>query len=102
MNTEEENVDPIPTQQWTATQLGIEIIGWLGAASLIFGYYLIQNNKVDHDNKLYMALNILGSFCLLINTWSNKAYPSSVTNFIWLVIGSISAYKIFYHQEGSS
>ena len=81
------------------TKIGIEIIGWSGAIMLLVGYFLIQTKKVDHDNKVYVMLNVLGSFCLMINAWSHRAYPSTVTNLLWLVIGSVSAYKLFYHDE---
>ncbi len=95
----EEDINLVPTTQWTATRIGIEIIGWLGAAMLLVAYYLIQNKKVDHDSQVYIMLNVLGAFFLMINTWSHKAYPSTITNFIWLIIGSVSAYKIFYRSE---
>ena len=77
----------------------VEIIGWVGAAALLYGYYLIQTKKVDHDNKLYIALNIIGASMIFINALSHKAYPSVVTNLVWIIIGSWSAYRIFYIRE---
>jgi membrane-bound ClpP family serine protease len=96
MNSED---NPMPTQQWTVTRIGIEIIGWIGATMLLVAYYLIQNKKVDNDSQVYIMLNVLGAFFLMINAWSHKAYPSTITNFIWLIIGSVSVYKIFYRSE---
>ena len=95
----EEDPTQVPTTQWTATRIGIEIIGWIGATMLLVAYYLIQNKKVDNDSQVYIILNVLGAFFLMINAWSHKAYPSTITNFIWLIIGSVSVYKIFYRSE---
>lgn len=88
-----------PEQIFTASRIAIEIIGWLGAAALLIGYFLIQTGKVNSTNNLYMALNIIGSFCLLINTWYHAAYPSVVTNGIWLLIGAFTTFVHFYRQE---
>ena len=72
----------------------IEIIGWAGAILLLTGYYLIQTKKVDQDHTLYLSLNIIGSFCLLVNVWVHRAYPSVVTNFMWFIIGLFTAISI--------
>lgn len=77
----------------------IEAIGWIGAFLLLLGYFLIQTKRVGHDNQWYIILNIVGSFGLMINAGYHRAYPSTITNLLWLVIGSFSAFKIFYHDE---
>lgn len=73
----------------------IEIIGWVGAVSLLFAYYLIQTDKVIADNKIYIALNIVGSLFLLINTYHHGAYPSMTANFIWLMVGLFTVCRMF-------
>lgn len=67
----------------------IEIIGWIGAICLLIGYYLIQTQRVKHNTGHYVALNIIGSFLIMLNTLYHRAYPSVVTNFIWFLIGTI-------------
>jgi len=95
METEELNLKP---SKWTATSIGLEILGWFGAILLLVGYYLIQTENVERDNQVYIMLNVVGAFCLMINAWYHGAYPSAITNFIWLIIGSFYAYK-FYREE---
>ena len=73
----------------------IEILGWIGAITLLYAYYLIQTDQVIADDKWYIALNIIGALFLLINTWYHGAYPSMTTNFIWLIVGLFTAYKLF-------
>lgn len=74
---------------WSNSRILIEIIGWAGAISLLIGYYLIQTKKAVHDTGLYVALNIIGSFLLMVNTWYHRAYPSVFTNLVWFLIGGI-------------
>jgi fluoride ion exporter CrcB/FEX len=76
------------------TNIWIEILGWLGAISLLWGYYLIQTKRVKHDNTLYLILNIFGSFGLFVNTVYHRAYPSMVTNFLWMMIGGFTAFSL--------
>ena len=77
----------------------IEAIGWIGAALLILGYYLIQTNKVKHDNTMYMLLNIIGAFLLLLNTMYHHAYPSVVANAVWTIIGLWVAIRIWSGED---
>jgi hypothetical protein len=73
----------------------VEIAGWSGAAALLSGYYLIQTKRVEHDHRMYMFLNIIGSLLLAINTSYHRAYPSVVTNLVWFIIGVGSAMNLF-------
>ena len=86
---------PIKSIPFVMIKRLIEIVGWLGAFSLLFGYYLLQTERVDHKNTFYIALNIFGSLGLLINSAYNAAYPSAVTNLLWLLIGLYTGYYLF-------
>jgi hypothetical protein len=74
----------------------IELLGWVGAITLLYGYYLIQTEQIVADDKWYIALNIIGSFFLLINTWYHGAYPSMVANFIWFIVGIYGLSVVWY------
>lgn len=72
----------------------MEIIGWAGAISLLYAFFLIQTKRVEHNNKWYLILNIIGSLFLAINTYYHTAYPSVVTNVIWFIISAYSIYLL--------
>lgn len=75
----------------------MEIVGWVGAVSLLYAYFLIQTKRVSHDDTWYLVLNVIGSLFLAINTYYHSAYPSVVTNAIWFVI---SAYTVVALMSG--
>jgi hypothetical protein len=65
----------------------MEIIGWIGALSLLMAYLLISNGKTAGKTYLYQGLNLLGSLGIGINTYYHDALPSVVLNLIWALIG---------------
>lgn len=64
----------------------IDIAGWLGAVIILIAYYLISSKKVQGDSKTYQALNLIGAFALIINTYFRGAIPSSALNVVWAII----------------
>ena len=80
---------------WDLKKISMEILGWFGAINLLIAYYLIQTKRVTLDHNLYLILNIVGAFCLMINTVYYRAYPSVVTNLVWFVIGTIVAINLW-------
>jgi len=71
----------------------IEIIGWIGAACVIWAYYIISSGKSTNKDQIYQWLNLIGAALLIINTISLKAYPSSFVNVVWLVIAVVGLVK---------
>lgn len=72
----------------------IDIIGWIGASSLLLAYLLISNGKLIASTYSYQGLNALGSICLIINTYSYGTIPLVMLNSIWLLIGLNTLRKI--------
>ncbi len=68
-------------------KLLIDIIGWIGAGSLLCAYLLISNRKFDANSYFYQNLNILGSFCLIANTYYYGTYALVFLNSVWAIIG---------------
>ena len=64
----------------------IDIIGWIGSASVVIAYALLSNNKLVSSSLTYQLLNLLGGICLVINTFYHAAYPSTLVNVVWAVI----------------
>ncbi|MBT5185760.1 MAG: hypothetical protein HOH19_01785 [Kordiimonadaceae bacterium] len=68
-------------------ELIVNIIGWIGAASLLTGYLLISSGKIVGKSYAYQGLNLLGSFGFIVNSYYFGAIPSVALNVIWLFIG---------------
>ncbi len=66
----------------------IDIVGWLGAVSLLAGYVLITTRKISAASAAFALLNTFGSIALIINSSAHSAWPSATLNIIWLVIAA--------------
>lgn len=67
-----------------------DIIGWVGALSVLYAYFMVSTGKLKGDSMHFQAANILGALALAINTYYNHAYPSTVVNIIWIGIAIFS------------
>lgn len=68
-------------------KLLMDIIGWIGAGSLLSAYLLISNAKIEVKTYLYQLLNIGGSICLIANTYYYGTFALVALNSIWALIG---------------
>lgn len=66
--------------------LVVDIIGWLGAAAVLYAYFLVSTNRIKGDSLHYQFFNVFGAICLIVNTFYNHAYPSMVVNIIWIAV----------------
>jgi len=71
-----------------------EAIGWLGAIFFILAYLLLSLDKLKSDGVTYQLMNVIGGFCLVINSINLNDHPNLVTNFIWMCIGLFAIFKI--------
>lgn len=71
-----------------------EICGWVGAALVLFAYYLVSTGKAKAETKLFQFTNIFGALFLIVYTYNCQAYASMIVNIIWVVIGLLSYIKI--------
>lgn len=68
-------------------KLLMDMIGWVGAGSLLSAYLLISNGKLGVKTYLYQLLNIGGSLCLIANTYYYGTFALVALNSIWALIG---------------
>lgn len=68
-------------------KLFIDFIGWIGAGCLLSAYLLVSNGKLDAKSYGYQSLNLIGSFCLIGNTYYYGTYALVFLNSIWALIG---------------
>jgi len=71
----------------------IDILGWIGSACVVYAYAMNMYGKLNSNSILYFSLNILGSICLIINTYYHLAYPSMWVNIIWVILALIAWIK---------
>jgi len=64
----------------------VDVLGWLGAACVLFAYSLVSAGRVHGRSRLYQVPNAIGSVLLTVNTYFYHAYPSSLVNVLWLGI----------------
>ncbi|WP_420318146.1 CBU_0592 family membrane protein [Ekhidna sp.] len=69
----------------------LELIGWLGAGSLLLGFALNLFQKINAESVSYLMLNLIGSILLLYNAYMNGAFPFVAVNFVWV---AFSAFKL--------
>ncbi len=75
-------------------KLLIDLIGWTGALCLLSAYLLVSNGKLDAKSYAYQNLNLIGSFCLIANTYYYGTYALVFLNSIWALIGLHAIRKI--------
>ena len=49
--------------------LVFDILGWVGAASVVIPYGLVVTGRIAGTTTAYRAANIVGGVLLLLNTW---------------------------------
>jgi hypothetical protein len=72
-------------------QLAVDILGWAGAAAVLWAYAFLSANRWGYRSIAYQVLNLAGSAFLVLNTAYNHAYPSTFLNLIWF---GIAAYAL--------
>lgn len=71
-------------------QVWIDLVGWLGALSVLLAYLMVSLRKWEGDSGSYQGLNLIGGVCLILNTLYFGAYPSSFVNLVWVGIAAYS------------
>ena len=73
----------------------MEVVGWIGGALILAGYFLLTAGKLDAKSPVYQWLNVVGAAGFIANSGWNGAWPSAVLNVIWVGIGVFALLRIF-------
>lgn len=65
----------------------VDILGWAGAACLLFAYWLVSSARVPGRSWTYQLLNITGAVLLSVNSGYHGAFPSVGLNAVWIFVG---------------
>jgi len=68
----------------------IDIVGWIGALSVLLAYLMVSLNRWESQSHKYQGMNLIGGLLLIINTIYFGAYPSSLVNLVWVSIAIYS------------
>ena len=79
---------------WSLTRWGVEIVGWTGAALILLAYMLLSAGKLTGQSPAYQWMNVIGGAGFVVNGWWHGALPSTVLNFVWILIGSFALWRI--------
>ena len=74
-------------------QLLIDILGWVGAISLLLAYFLVSRKKLSGDSLNYQLLNLAGGSLLTVNSLYYGAFPSVAVNVVWIGIALFTLSK---------
>ena len=85
----------------TGIALAVEIVGWAGAALILFAYLLLSAGKLTGQSLVYQGMNIVGAAGFVVNGWWHGAIPSAALNVLWLLIGAFASWRIL-KKRGSS
>jgi hypothetical protein len=83
-------------------KFAIDLVGWVGAALLLYAYAMVSFKKLRADSGVYQLLNAIGSCCLIANTAYYRAYPSAFVNVIWVLIAILASFRARAHQAKES
>lgn len=68
--------------------IAVNVLGWLGMASLIGAYALVTTSRLQATGSTFQTMNLVGGAFLMINTAYYHAWPSTALNLVWVLIGS--------------
>ena len=85
----------------TPLEIVVEVVGWAGAALILFAYLLLSAGKLTGQSLVYQGMNVVGAAGFVVNGWWHGALPSASLNVLWLLLGVIASWRIL-KKRGSS
>ncbi len=76
------------------TEIIVEVIGWIAAATILAAYGLLTAGKLHANSRAYQWMNVLGAAGFILNSGWNGALPSAVLNVIWAGIGLVALWRL--------
>ena len=76
------------------TRVLVDVLGWIGAASLLSAYALVSSGRLSGRGLGFQVLNLVGAIGLLVNGVYHGAWPSAGLNTVWLVVGVVALARL--------
>ncbi len=78
-----------------ASEIGINVVGWLGTGLLLGAYALLTTGRLPAGTT-FQVMNLFGGFFLLVNSAYYGAWPSAGLNVVWVVIGTFGLLRLWF------
>ena len=78
----------------SALEIGVEVVGWLGASLILGAYLLLSMGRVTGQSIAYQAMNAVGAAGFIVNGWWHGAIPNTALNVVWMIIAGIALWRI--------
>ena len=75
-------------------EIGVEVVGWVGASLILGAYLLLSMGKVTGQSMAYQAMNAVGAAGFIVNGWWHGAIPNTALNVVWMIIAAIALWRI--------
>ena len=78
---------------------GIELIGYVGAACLISGYYLVSSGKWDGESLKFNVLNLTAAVIYAVYAVIREVPPVLIVQLFWGTIAIIAIVRMVRNKE---
>lgn len=72
------------------------VIGIIGVILVLLAYLLLQIDRLQQDSITYSAMNLVGSFLILISLFYTWNLASGIIEIAWLLISLFGVSKAIY------
>ncbi len=86
----------------SATEIAVEIAGWIGAGLILGGYLLVTMGKLTGRSPAFQWMNLVGAAGFIVNGVWHGAIPSAALNIIWMVIATVALVQIGRARRSST
>lgn len=73
-----------------------DLIGWVGAGSLLTGFALVSFEVIVPDQLAYQIFNLIGASGLLLVAYKQKTYQFVLINGVWLAVAVVALVRLLF------
>ncbi len=74
-------------------------IGWAGAGLILTGYVLLTRKILTSESRMYHLLNLFGGLGIVVEAFSNGAFPPATLNIIWSMVAVYAILRTIAHTK---
>ena len=79
-----------------------QVVGLIGAALVLYAYFMISQRKWSEQQKIYHLTNIVGAGFILFSLLYDFNIASFVIQIVWIVIGVLGFTRVARQQKDSN
>ena len=74
--------------------VGIEIVGIIGAIGILLAYGLNSQQMIRSDSRAFVLLNLTGALLLILYSVRKEAWANMFINVVWVSIAVVALIRI--------